>query len=188
MDGLAAARSVKEMLTYMAAIKQGGSLSGDEWLETSLKHQLTLEQNIASCTGFTVSQASDLIINLGQAAVPDSFKSVLARAVHNKISSSKAAQVAQKQHCEHLEAFVRKCQWEALYDKKKWEQHVPAMGELMERMGLSNAGESTFQCAVSIICMARMEAANKNHVCSKAAYEMLQMRAQKHQEGPIARL
>ena len=166
MDGLAAAKSIKDTLAYMAVIKEGASFSGDEWLETSLKHQLTLEQNIASCTGFTVSQASGLIIDLRQAAVPDSFKNVLARAVHNKIISiSKAAQVAQKQHCEHLEAFVRKWQWDALYDKKKWEQHVPDMGQLMERMGLSNASESTFKCAISIICMARTEAANKNHVC-----------------------
>ena len=57
MDGLAAARSLKEMLTYVAAMKQGGSLSSDEWLDTCLKHQLTLEQKIASCTGSSVAQA-----------------------------------------------------------------------------------------------------------------------------------
>ena len=176
MDGLAAAKSIRDTLASMAAIKEGASFSGDEWLETSLKHQLTLEQKIASCTGFTVSQASDVIMDLRQAAVPDSFKSVLASAVHHKIISvSKAGLAAQKQHCEHMEAFVRTGQWETLYDKSKWKEHVPSMGDLMERMGLSNADESTFQSAVSIICMARMEAANKNHVCSKAAYEMLQM-------------
>ena len=112
MDGQAVARSTTEMLTYLAAIKAGGNLPGDEWLETCLQHQVTLEQNIASCTGFTLSQAANLIMALEQAAVPDSFKSVLVRAVLSKISGSTAGQDIQKQQCTHLEAFFPKWQWD----------------------------------------------------------------------------
>ena len=39
MDGQVVARSITEMLTYLAAIKAGGNLQEDEWLETSLQHQ-----------------------------------------------------------------------------------------------------------------------------------------------------
>ena len=34
MDGQAVARSITEMLTHLAAIKAGGNLQEDEWLET----------------------------------------------------------------------------------------------------------------------------------------------------------
>ena len=76
MDGQAAARSIKEMLAYLAAIKAGGNLKDDEWLKTCLKHQVILEQQIAGCTGITLSQASEVITALVQAEAPDSFKSV----------------------------------------------------------------------------------------------------------------
>ena len=74
--------------------------------------QVGLEQHIAGCTGISLSQASEVIMALGQAEAPDSFKSVLARAVLSKISGSTADQGIQKQQCTHLEAFVPKWQWD----------------------------------------------------------------------------
>ena len=99
-------------------------MSHNEWLETCLQHQVTLEQNIASCTGITLSQASNLIMALGQAAVPDSFKSVLARAVLSKISGSTAGQGIQKQQCTHLEAFFTKRQWDEMLGNMPSDQHM----------------------------------------------------------------
>ena len=112
MDGQVVARSITDMLTYLAAIKAGGNLPGDEWLETCLQHQVTLEQHIAGCTGISLSQASEVIMALGQAEARDSFKLFLARAVLSKISGSTAGQGIQKQQCTHLEVFFPKWQWD----------------------------------------------------------------------------
>ena len=171
MDGQVVTKSITDVLTDLASMK--AHLSSDEWEETCLQHQVTLEQNIASCTGFTLPQATDLITALGQAAVPDSFKSDLCRAVQNKILG-RDSQGMQRQQCTHLEAFIPQWLWDCFFDLKQWEQHVASMGRHMERMGLSNANESTFQCAVALISMARMQAAMQNKVCAKTAYQMLQ--------------
>ena len=85
MDIQVVIKSITDVLTDLASMK--ANLSGDEWEETCLQRQITLEQNIASCTGFTLPQATVLIVALGQAAVPDNFKSDLSRAVQNKILS-----------------------------------------------------------------------------------------------------
>ena len=149
MDGQAAARSIKGMLAYLAAIKAGGNLKDDEWLKTCLKHQVILEQQIAGCTGITLSQASEVITALVQAEAPDSFKSVLARAVLNKISGSTAGQDIQKQQCTHLEAFFTKRQWDEMLGTRPSDQH---MFRVLSRLAISSQQCSARQRGRLKIC------------------------------------
>ena len=84
MDGQVATRFIRDMLTQLGSIKEG--MPQNEWLETCLQHQVTLEENIATCTGFTLPQITSLITAMGKAAVPATFKSIASRAVHSKVT------------------------------------------------------------------------------------------------------
>ena len=93
---------------------------------------------------------------LGQAAVPDSFKSVLARAVLNKISSSTAGQGIQKQQCTHLEAFVPKRPWDELQGNTPSAQQMK-LSEICRRLGNTvmpwredDHNKKFFVCSISV--------------------------------------
>ena len=105
--------------------------------------------------------ATEIIEALTNADVPVGFKNTLFRAVHSKVNANPRAVGNKKnylQQCSHIEAFVPKSHWMALCDQDRWREHLPNMGNLFERLGLTNANEATYTGAIAVICMARMDA------------------------------
>ena len=164
----------------MGLIESELGLIGFDWvcyftnISIHIYIQAELEQQIFQCREVRTSQATKIVLAPAAADLPPNIKTTLSRTVHSKLSESAAGGGSDKaQQCTHLEAFPPKAHWVALHDPTKWSKHLPNMGRLFERMGLSRASEPTFAAALAVIIMARMEATSRQSTSPAIAYKLL---------------